>query len=102
ALNSLASATVVDFYQPLTRARHSPQHYLRVSRVSTVFWGGVLAAIGLVASHWGAVLESGLSIASVTLGSVLGVILLGALTTRAGENAAIAGVIAGAIVMAAV
>jgi SSS family transporter len=99
ALNSLASATVVDFYQPLTRSRYSPAHYLRVSRFSTVFWGGVLAAIGLVASHWGSVLESGLSIASVTLGILLGVFLLGVLTKRAGENAAIAGVIAGAIVM---
>ena len=99
ALNSLASATVVDFYQPLTRSRYSPEHYLGVSRFSTIFWGGVLAAIALVASHWGSVLESGLSIASVTLGILLGVFLLGVLTKRAGENAAIAGVIAGAVVM---
>jgi SSS family solute:Na+ symporter len=99
ALNSLASATVVDFYQPLTRSRHSAEHYLGVSRVSTIFWGGVLAAIAAVASHWGSVLESGLSIASVTLGILLGVFLLGVLTKKAGENAAIAGVIAGAAVM---
>jgi Na+/proline symporter len=59
----------------------------------------VLAAIAVVASHWGSVLESGLSIASVTLGILLGVFLLGALTRRPGENAAVAGVIAGAIVM---
>jgi solute:Na+ symporter, SSS family len=99
ALNSLASATVVDFYQPLTRSRHAPEHYLRVSRFSTIFWGALLAAIALVASHWGSVLESGLSIASVTLGILLGVFLLGVLTKRPGEDAAIAGVIAGAIVM---
>jgi SSS family solute:Na+ symporter len=99
ALNSLASATVIDFYQPLTRSLHKPEHYLRVSRFSTIFWGAVLAAIALVASHWGSVLESGLSIASVTLGILLGVFLLGVLTKRPGENAAIAGVIAGAIVM---
>jgi SSS family transporter len=99
ALNSLASATVVDFYQPLTRSRYSAEHYLRISRFSTVFWGAVLAAIALVASHWGSVLESGLSIASVTLGILLGVFLLGVLTKRPGENAAIAGVIAGALVM---
>ena len=98
ALNSLASATVVDFYQPLTRSRYSPAHYLGISRFSTIFWGGVLAAIALVASHWGSVLESGLSIASVTLGILLGVFLLGVLTKRPGENAAIAGVIAGAAV----
>ena len=99
ALNSLASATVVDFYQPLTRSRHSAAHYLLVSRLSTVFWGAVLAAIGLVASHWGSVLESGLSIASVTLGILLGVFLLGILTKRTGENAAITGVVAGASTM---
>jgi Na+/proline symporter len=45
------------------------------------------------------VLESGLSIASVTLGILLGVFLLGVLTKRPGENAAIAGVIAGAVTM---
>jgi len=99
ALNSLASATVVDFYQPLTGSRHTAAHYLKVSRFSTILWGGVLAAIGVVSSHWGSVLESGLSIASVTLGILLGVFLLGILTTRPGENAAIAGVIAGACVM---
>jgi solute:Na+ symporter, SSS family len=99
ALNSLASATVVDFYQPLTRSRHSPEHYVRVSRLSTIVWGAVLAAIALVASQWGSVLESGLSIASVTLGILLGVFLLGILTKRPGERAAIAGVVAGAIAM---
>jgi solute:Na+ symporter, SSS family len=99
ALNSLSSATVVDFYQPLTQGRHSPAHYVRISRFATVFWGAVLAAVGLVAGHWGSVLESGLSIASVTLGILLGVFLLGVLTRRPGEKAAIAGVIAGAIVM---
>jgi SSS family solute:Na+ symporter len=99
ALNSLASATVVDFYQPLTGSRHSAAHYLRVSRLSTVFWAAVLAAIGLVARNWGSVLESGLSIASVTLGILLGVFLLGILTRRTGENAAITGVISGTAAM---
>jgi len=99
ALNSLASATVADFYQPLTGGRFPAEHYLRVSRISTVFWGGVLAAIGLFARHWGSVLESGLSIASVTLGILLGVFLLGALTKRVGERGAIAGVVAGAAAM---
>jgi Na+/proline symporter len=99
ALNSLASATVVDFYQPMSRGRHSPAHYLRVSRVATVFWGAVLAVIGVVARQWGSVLESGLSIASVTLGILLGVFLLGVLTKTPGERAAISGVIAGAAVM---
>ncbi len=61
----------------------------------TVVWGIVLAAIGMLARHWGSVLEAGLSIASVTLGLLLGVFLLGVLTRRVGEWAAMAGVLAG-------
>ncbi len=99
ALNSLASATVFDFYRPLTGSRHDAKHYLKVSRHSTIVWGVVLAAIALFAGRWGSVLVSGLSIASVTLGILLGVFLLGILTKRPGENSAIAGVVTGALVM---
>ena len=97
ALNSLASTTVMDFYRPLAAAETpaSNVRFLRLARWATVAWGGVLVVIGLVASHWGSVLESGLSIASVTLGILLGVFLLGVLTRRVGERAAIAGVLAG-------
>jgi Na+/proline symporter len=59
----------------------------------------MLVVIGLVARHWGSVLESGLSIASVTLGILLGVFLLGVLTRNVGEKAAICGVIVGLIVI---
>jgi len=71
ALNSLASATVVDFYEPLSKSLRLPAHYVKVARISTVFWGLILGAIALVASQWGSVLESGLRIASVTLGILL-------------------------------
>ncbi len=90
ALNSLASTTVIDF-KPNTAGTTS----LKLARTMTVIWGIVLVAIGMLARHWGSVLESGLSIASVTLGLLLGVFLLGVLTRRVRERAAIAGVLAG-------
>ena len=65
------------------------------ARWATVVWGVVLFAIGLLARHWGRVLEAGLSIASVLYGALLGVFLLGVLTKRAGEWAAIIGMLAG-------
>lgn len=99
ALNSLASATVVDFYEPLTKSLHLPAHYLKIARFSTVFWGVILGMIALVASQWGSVLESGLRIASVTLGILLGLFLLGVLTKKPGENAAIIGVTLGLAAM---
>jgi SSS family solute:Na+ symporter len=94
ALNSLASTTVVDFIRPMFPAMPDVR-YLRLARLATVFWAVVLVGIGMVARHWGSVLESGLSIASVTLGLLLGVFLLGVLTKRPGERAAICGVVAG-------
>jgi len=94
ALNALASTTVMDFLKPL-RPALSESHYLRFARWATVVWGVVLFSVGLLARHWGRVLEAGLSIASVLYGALLGVFLLGLLTRRAGEWAAIIGMVAG-------
>lgn len=99
ALNSLATATVVDFYQPLTRGARSAAHYLAAARFSTVGWGAILGVIAVFAAQWGSVLESGLRIASITLGILLGLFLLGVLTEEPGEEAAVAGVAAGLATM---
>ena len=102
ALNSLASTSILDFYKPIAQRRgtaHSESHYLRLARVATVGWGGVLLGIGYLARQWGSVLEAGLSIASVIYGSLLGVFLLGLLTRRAGEMSAATGMAVGLAVM---
>ena len=57
--------------------------------------GIVLLAIGILARHVKSVLEAGLTIASIPFGALLGVFLLGVLTKRVGEGAAMAGVVAG-------
>jgi Na+/proline symporter len=62
-------------------------------------WGAVLFAVGSVAHRWGPVLEAGLSIASIAYGGLLGVFLLGLLTRRVGEKAAMAGMVAGFAMM---
>ncbi len=94
ALNALASTTIMDFLRPL-RPSLSEERCLLFARWATVAWGVVLFSIGLLARHWGRVLEAGLSIASVLYGALLGVFLLGVLTKRAGEWAAIIGMLAG-------
>jgi len=105
ALNALASTTVMDFYKPLRARRDradgqpSEAHLLRLARWSTLAWGIILFAVGLVARSWGSVLEAGLSIASILYGGLLGVFLLGLLTKRVGENAAMAGMLAGLLAM---
>jgi len=102
ALNSLASTSIMDFYKPLASksgAARSDASYLRLARAATVLWAAVLFGIGYLARLWGPVLEAGLSIASVIYGSLLGVFLLGVLTRRAGEKAALAAMIAGLATM---
>lgn len=96
ALNSLASTTVVDFYRPQQRGK-SDESALRLARWATIGWGLVLLAIGILARHVKSVLEAGLTLASIPFGALLGVFLLGVLTKRVHERAAIAGVIAGLV-----
>jgi SSS family transporter len=103
ALNSLASTTIMDFYRPLERLRGgrilSDRELLKLGRAATLAWGAILFGVGLLARKWGSVLEAGLSVASVLYGALLGVFLLGVLTRRVGEKAAMAGMIAGFGVM---
>jgi solute:Na+ symporter, SSS family len=102
ALNSLASTTIMDFYRPLSRRSGdtgSDARFLRFARLSTLAWGAILFVIGWIARSWGSVLEAGLSIASILYGALLGVFLLGMLTRRVGEVAAMAGMTAGMITM---
>ena len=94
AFNSLTSTTVVDFF----RARSRPAGEaggLRLARGSTVLWGAILLGIGILARHWGSVLEAGLTIASIPSGALLGVFLLGVLTTKPRQGAATVGVAVG-------
>jgi solute:Na+ symporter, SSS family len=107
ALNALASTTVMDFLKnrkprldPSGIAQTHPEsYYLRLAKWLTVAWGGVLLLVGIVARHWGNVLEAGLTITSFVYGGLLGVFLLGILTRRVGELAAMAGMTAGLAIM---
>jgi solute:Na+ symporter, SSS family len=99
ALNSLASTTIVDFYRRRNSGTGDEARFLKLSRIATVVWGLVLLWIGILARKWGSVLEAGLAIASIPLGALLGVFLLGTLTKRVSETAAIAGMAAGLVTM---
>ncbi len=102
SLNSLASSTLNDFYKAYFVKDASQEHYLAVSRWLTLMWAGVLTLLALLARGWGSVLEAGLAIASVTMGSVLGIFLLGIVSRRAGEVSALVGMASGLLVVGAV
>ena len=94
AMNALSSTVVVDFLGG-GAGSGGEAGAMRYARLATVVWAAVLVAIGYAARHSRSVLEAGLTIASIPSGALLGVFLLGVLTRRPGEWAAIAGVVAG-------
>ena len=99
ALNSLSSTTVVDFYMHW-RPQADDKERMLISRSSTVLWAIVLFAIAVYSIHAGGkghVVETGLSIASVAYGCLLGVFLLGTLTKYATQTGTIIGMICGFI-----
>jgi SSS family transporter len=91
SLNSLASTTVIDFYQPLFAPHATDRHLLVISRWCTAAWGIVLIGIAILARKWGSVFTSGLTIASLVYGPMLGAFLLGVLTRRTTQRGVMIG-----------
>ena len=94
-LNSLAAASVVDFYKRLLHPQGSEAHFLRVSRLLTVFWGGFAVLIALWSGHLGSAIEVVNRFGSYFYGSILGVFGLAVLARRVDGRGALVGLGAG-------
>src|SRR5246127_5736541 len=92
SLNSLAASSVLDFAK-LRGPSADPARFMRLSRGMTLVWGLVLMGFGLV--KWGPLLETGLTVASLPFGSLLGLFLLGTFDRGANARGALAGMIVG-------
>jgi solute:Na+ symporter, SSS family len=98
ALNSLSSSSMMDFYL-LRHPDVSEPRKIRLSRISTLLWALLLFVLAVLSLHYvGRVVETGLQIASVAYGALLGVFLLGVLTGRARQNGAMIGMLCGFVV----
>jgi SSS family transporter len=92
SLNSLAASSVLDFAKLRGQSTDARQ-FLRLSRGMTLVWGLVLMGFGLV--KWGPLLETGLTVASLPFGSLLGLFLLGTFDRGANARGALVGMFAG-------
>lgn len=99
-LNSLATATVIDFYKRHFRREATDRHYLNVAKLATGFWGLFACVVALYASRLGSLIEVVNRFGSFFYGSVLGVFVLAIGTKRATGRGAFWGLIAGVISVA--
>ena len=98
SINSLASASTYDFWAVAMGDRADDRSALRVGRIFTLVWAGLLIAGAIVFIPMGreaAAVEVALGVASVVYGGLLGAFALGVLTQRADERSVILGMIVG-------
>ena len=75
-LNSLSTATVIDFYRRWVRPEASDAHFLLVSKAATAFWGLFACVVATFAVALGSLIEVVNRFGSFFYGSILGVFLL--------------------------
>ncbi len=103
AINSLAAATTMDIWVPLTKRGANDPATFRAGRMFALAWGVVLTGGALLYPESRTpVVVVALSIASFTYGALLGAFLLGIYNARAKQFDAILAMSVGIIVMAVV
>ena len=96
-LNSLSTATVIDMYRRHIRTDASDQHYLRVSKTVTGFWGLFACVVAVYAANLGSLIEVVNRFGSFFYGSLLGVFILAVGTRRATSPGAVWGLVGGMV-----
>ena len=100
-LNSLSTATVVDFYQRWYRPEAGEKELLHAGRIATALWGIFACVVALYAATLGSLIEVVNRFGSFFYGSILGVFML-AMGSRAGGRGAFYGLLAGMAAVGAV
>jgi sodium-coupled monocarboxylate transporter 8/12 len=96
-INSLTSATVVDFYQRLWKGAKlaNEAKQLKLAKYLTLFYGGLVILLAFVVEKMGTLLEASNKVIGLVGGPLLGLFLLGMLFKRANAAGAVIGWFAG-------
>ena len=94
-LNSLSTATVIDFYRRWFKPVAKDAHYLRVSKIATGVWGIFACFVAVWAAELGSLITVVNQFGSFFYGSILGVFILAIAFPRASSNGAFVGLFAG-------
>jgi solute:Na+ symporter, SSS family len=100
AYNSLATVSMLDFYEKYVMKGGSEKHNLLLARGFTIFWGVVSIPIAFAfISSGGSILESLTRVGSYLVGAKLAMFGLGFFSKHANERGVLAGVVAGFIAL---
>lgn len=95
-INSLTSASLVDFYQRLWRNPDlSEVNQLRLARWLTLGYGALVVVLAFLVERLGTLLEATNKVVSLIGGPLVGLFLLGMIVSRATARGALVGWIAG-------
>jgi SSS family solute:Na+ symporter len=99
-VNSLTTATTMDFYRRLFHPQESPQHYAKVGRIGAACWGLGMTLLALFAGRLGALALAYNKVSSFVSGPLLGIFVLATTTARATATGSLIGGAAGSVVVA--
>ncbi len=94
-LNSLATATTIDFYRRLFKPEATDAHFVAVGRISTLLWGLFACVVAIFATNLGSLIEVVNRFGSFFYGSLLGVFVLAFVIKRANARGAFFGLLSG-------
>jgi SSS family solute:Na+ symporter len=96
AFHSLSTVSTLDFYQRYFRREATPEHYLKVTRLFTLFWAAVIVLPAILYSKsGGSVLEVLSKVGSFFVGAQLGMYALGFFSRSANERGLLIGTVTG-------
>ncbi len=75
-LNALASTTMVDVYKRLIKKNQTSLHYVKVSKILTIIWGGFAILFAQYANRLGTLIEAVNILGSLFYGTILGIFLV--------------------------
>ena len=103
AINSLSTSSMKDLYQRYIQPVADEKTNLNISRLFTVFWGGAATLFALYVDFFPNILSASKTLAGFFTGSLLGIFILGMLSTRTTAPGVLVGALCGfvAVVSAA-
>lgn len=97
AYQSLASTSIVDFYQRIFVKDKTEVHYVKASRFATLLWGIFCMVVAQYASKFGSMIEAVNVLGSLFYGVILGIFLVAFYFKKIGGRAVFWGAVIGEI-----